>query len=298
MSTFKDPSRLFESEEAPRKLRLWLDRAHHDAPSAAEVKQIIRTVEALASAAAGVGPATRLGAPGAGGGGAPISLAGFRPLSAKTAMITLSAVGAGLALAVLVARHDSRSLSGSPRGRPDSVVSVASDTVEKPSVPQSLSNRAAANPAEEPTPREVRAQESPRPARASGVKSTSRAAARRDKPEPTASTTPEPAPSAASAAPKAAAPNTEEYRLLREARRALSTDPARALALAEEHASRFSGGMLGQEREAIAIEALSRLGRTGQASSRAQAFLRRFPNSPYRNRIERAVPHANAGAAP
>ena len=47
MTAFKDPPRLFEADEAPPELRTWLERAHHDAPSAAEVAQVVRAVEDL-----------------------------------------------------------------------------------------------------------------------------------------------------------------------------------------------------------------------------------------------------------
>jgi hypothetical protein len=81
----------------------------------------------------------------------------------------------------------------------------------------------------------------------------------------------------------------EEYALLRAARRALADDPARALQFTDQHRRRFTQGMLMQEREAIAVEALARLGRTSDVKVRAQAFFATFPSSPYRGRVERAV---------
>jgi hypothetical protein len=87
-----------------------------------------------------------------------------------------------------------------------------------------------------------------------------------------------------------------EYRLLRAARQALADRPARAMELVDEHARRFAHGMLAQEREAIAVDALVQLGREGQARARAQAFFVAYPSSPYRSRIERAV-GSLAGAA-
>src|SRR5262249_35835227 len=44
-----------------------------------------------------------------------------------------------------------------------------------------------------------------------------------------------------------------------------ATDPAKTLALAEEGHRRFSKGLLSHEREALAISALVRLGRTQEA---------------------------------
>jgi hypothetical protein len=92
---------------------------------------------------------------------------------------------------------------------------------------------------------------------------------------------PEPAPSGGVAA--------DEFALLRDARRAIVTQPERALNLAEQHAQRFPAGMLTQEREAIAIEALAKLGRDAQAQSRARIFLKAHPGSPYKPRIDAAL---------
>jgi hypothetical protein len=84
---------------------------------------------------------------------------------------------------------------------------------------------------------------------------------------------------------------TDEFRLLRAARQAVGDRPERALALTDEHAQRFPSGMLGQEREAIAIEALVKLGREAQAKARARSFVAAHPSSPYRSRIETAIGH-------
>jgi hypothetical protein len=93
--------------------------------------------------------------------------------------------------------------------------------------------------------------------------------------------------------------SVDEFRLLRAARQALAERPARALELTDEHARRFARGMLSQEREAIAVDALVQLGREGQARTRAQAFLGAYPSSPYRSRVERALGHAvGAGNKP
>ena len=103
-----------------------------------------------------------------------------------------------------------------------------------------------------------------------------------------------PAPEAASpepaAAPKSAAKPTppaqlSEAELLEQARSALRGDPARALARANEHRSRFPGGALVQEREVIAIKALRQLGRTAEADSRATAFAKAFPGSAFQRKL-------------
>jgi hypothetical protein len=74
--------------------------------------------------------------------------------------------------------------------------------------------------------------------------------------------------------------------LLERARQALATDPSRALALAQQHERLFPNGVLRQEREVIAIEALRRLGRSTQASERANQFETQYPASAHRRAVE------------
>jgi hypothetical protein len=81
--------------------------------------------------------------------------------------------------------------------------------------------------------------------------------------------------SAAAPAPDAAG----ELRLLESAQQALRDDPARALAIAEQHRRRFAHGEFAQEREMLAIDALMALGQRERAAARARAFARRYPNS-------------------
>ncbi len=65
--------------------------------------------------------------------------------------------------------------------------------------------------------------------------------------------------SGAPAQPAAAPPSPREGALLLEARRALGTDPARALALVRAHEREFPRSQLGRERARIAAEARQRL---------------------------------------
>jgi hypothetical protein len=67
------------------------------------------------------------------------------------------------------------------------------------------------------------------------------------------------------------------------------------LALAAEGDRRFAGGLFAQEREAIAIGALVRLGRHAEARTRAGAFLASYPRSAFAERIEKLT---GIGAAP
>jgi hypothetical protein len=101
------------------------------------------------------------------------------------------------------------------------------------------------------------------------------------------------APSASAGAnPRGAAarPAESEAELLERARAALASNPARALALTEQVRTRFPAGVLAQEREVIAIEALKRLGRSDEAARRAADFARRYPGSAYRKKLDTGRP--------
>ncbi len=78
----------------------------------------------------------------------------------------------------------------------------------------------------------------------------------------------------------------EEVRLLRQAKRALSDAPSEALRMAREHERRFGEGTFGQEREALAIEALHEIGQREEALRSLKRFRRRWPRSVYMRRIE------------
>lgn len=81
-----------------------------------------------------------------------------------------------------------------------------------------------------------------------------------------------------------------EGTLLTQAHEALLRgDPAKALATTAEHARIHPRGQLVQEREAIAIEALIRAGRSDEARRRASAFHQRWPTSSHRDRIDRLL---------
>jgi hypothetical protein len=83
--------------------------------------------------------------------------------------------------------------------------------------------------------------------------------------------------------------------LLREARASLPVDPAEALAFAARHRSEYPGGALSQEREMLAITALIKLGRSSEASARAERFRRSHPTSAYLRQLERLLPSGAAG---
>ncbi|HYQ31564.1 MAG TPA: hypothetical protein VER04_30245 [Polyangiaceae bacterium] len=84
------------------------------------------------------------------------------------------------------------------------------------------------------------------------------------------------------------APN--EAALLEQARRALSSSPSYALQLANQHRARFPNGVLTQEREVIAIEALRRMHRNADADQRAAGFSKAFPGSAHQRMVDEVVP--------
>jgi hypothetical protein len=113
--------------------------------------------------------------------------------------------------------------------------------------------------------------------------------------EPDLSLAPPPTPEAASAvgtaargapAPGSSAPKPPEMELLNAAQRALAANPAEALAKCDELARTYPRGMMVEERERIAIEALVSLGRRAEAERRAAAFHKSFPRSSYGPRLD------------
>jgi hypothetical protein len=125
----------------------------------------------------------------------------------------------------------------------------------------------------------------PPPAPRAVVPSASPAPAANEAPPP-AAVVPDLSGAAKSAARPAPVAPLSEAELLEQARRALKSDPSRALARANEHRGRFPGGALVQEREVIAIKALRQLGRTAEADSRADAFAKAFPGSAFQRKLK------------
>ncbi len=96
-----------------------------------------------------------------------------------------------------------------------------------------------------------------------------------------------------SAKPLAGTAAATELELVQRAQSALASDPARSLAITSEHERAFPSGEFVQEREVIAVEALSRLGRKEEALRRARALLQRYPRTPYAARIEMVLEEAH-----
>jgi len=87
------------------------------------------------------------------------------------------------------------------------------------------------------------------------------------------------------AAANAPSSSIEELRLLDLADAAVQGDPSLALRLTEQHARRYPGGLLRDERDVIEIAALVRLGRRDAAHSQASTFLRLHPGSAYAAKV-------------
>jgi hypothetical protein len=81
----------------------------------------------------------------------------------------------------------------------------------------------------------------------------------------------------------------EEAALIERARAALASRPSEALARTEEHAAQFPAGKLGMERELVAIDALSRLGRRAEARARAESLLARARGGLYEDRLHQLL---------
>ncbi len=103
-------------------------------------------------------------------------------------------------------------------------------------------------------------------------------------------------PRAAPVVPGHAVAPVENSRLAEEARAVLDAraelaggNPSAALRLLEAARVDFPHGSLGQERDALAVEALAASGQKDAASARAQAFLRRFPASPHASNVRRFI---------
>ncbi len=76
-----------------------------------------------------------------------------------------------------------------------------------------------------------------------------------------------------------------EMRFLSRARALLDEHPAEALAVLEQHRRAHPSGILREEREAFAVEALVSLERTAEAERRYYDFLRTYPSSAFATRL-------------
>lgn len=80
-----------------------------------------------------------------------------------------------------------------------------------------------------------------------------------------------------------------ELELLRRARADLASRPREAFRMTEQHRREYPQGVFVQERDALAIEALLRVGELKQARARAETFVRDYPSSPHAHRFREAL---------
>jgi hypothetical protein len=143
-------------------------------------------------------------------------------------------------------------------------------------------------PAPSPLPRPIAEREST-PSRAEANRPPRRAPAVDSAPIEPAPIEPPPAPVVV---PPTPAPPETEVALLQRAKGFVATDPRTALALVDEHAARYPNGMLEQEAEVIAVEALVAAGRATDAAERLSRFRAKFPKSAHLPHLESAVRHS------
>jgi len=269
MSTTTDPARLIADPGRPESERALLQLGADIAPPRdAEARVWLALVGAIGVPAA----------------------AGAADASTKTTTTTITAAKAeagltGVKIAAVVATLAALAalvalgsyLVGAVK-RPRSPVPVA--TAPAAGTPVQPAAVAAAPPVEDAPPPAEAAPSRPAPGTRRAV---------RDQLRPRAAAGP------ATPAPSPATRLREETTLIRDARQALRAgDAARALRVLDECRRLFPAGVLQQERERLAIEALIKDGRGAEASARAAAFLRKYPDSPHAGEI-RALNLGTAG---
>jgi hypothetical protein len=257
--------------DAPESLRQALGAAARG-PSHQELAQLARATEAALSGGGG-GTLTK----GAGGG---LSVPGVAALSKALALVA----GVGVATAVWMGKGPV-SLS-TPTRAPVDLRPAAADLRPAAAGPSRGSSVPAVAP-EGVVNREDRAPSADLTAvvPVTGAPAPMRSPSVRAVPAPRAlvETTAEP-PAPPTAAPLAGA--TDEVEILSQARALLAKSPDRALALARDHEARFPHGRLAQERDALVVQALRRLGLAAEARKADETFRARYPDSLYNRAVE------------
>lgn len=252
----RDPPRLAASTD--ELLRGALEAGKADLPSAAE----------LAALAAKLGPIVG-GGPGAPGGGSPAA-SGAGAMSGAAKLAAVVGLGAAVALggaAYLGAFSPAAPTSGSAIATASASASATASANATASASASAMANAMAN-----ASTTTSAMASATAGARAGTAASARVAIPSAAPSATAERTPEPL--------------EPEATLLGRAQDALRSDPARALALCERHARDYPGALLGQEREVIAVDALTKLGRTAEAKARARRFRDQHPSSSHLGRLK------------
>jgi hypothetical protein len=272
-----DPKRLIEeslSDDETRALRAGRGMAPPAGMDAAVLAAVLAKLGPLGSGPEGgagagsgavrsAGDAGSAGAGAAGTGGALASGAAAKTVPAG-AMIKAFALGGSLTVAVLVGHEVTSSEESAPVQPPEaSVVLVAPPPTAVASVHALLSPVLSSAPVATEAPRA--------PLRGNGG-------------APPAEVTAEEPPQEVYGA------RWESAQVARARAQLRAGQPSQALQTLSEIQARVPGGVLGQEREALAIEALAASGQRSEASRRAAAFLDRFPNSPHASRIQTFSP--------
>lgn len=229
---------------------------------AADVPDLLR--DALSAARADLPDPAKLASLSAG-----LKVAVSAPAAAAPSILSGALIGGALGVlvsgaAVLLPSRSEPPMVAPPP--PTEIVNLATSAVPAAPAPSSETS---------PVPVTTSAPRPPRPA-----------------PPPAASSAPAPLPPPSSPAPTARSDTppqgdlASEVYLLQRALRAMKTNPAEALSLTTELAARFPRGVLIEERESVAIQALAQLGRRAEASARAKRFVASYPRSAHWPRIE------------
>jgi hypothetical protein len=284
VSETKDPPRYrLAGSGASDAARALLDASRNEAPDAAQIARLAGRL--------------KLGAPSNGGGHGPSgaapqppSIHAPSPLTAQPAPVSLlpsMLIGASLALAVVFGmsvRDGSFGLTRTPQSASPALGAPVASTLPSTMLPAAPSSEPRSAAAESTSPLPASSPTAPgRRPEAAGSGATASTGSSVD---------------GANLAADPAATEAEaetEAQLLQRAQQALPGDPAKALALAEAHLTRFRGGNLAQEREVIAVSALVALGKTSEARSRAARFVQSYPRSAHRPGIEALLPEARPG---
>jgi hypothetical protein len=282
----EEPGRMHVDPDLDAELRATLEAARADRVDDERIERLALRLGPL------LGPP---GGGGGGGGGGPAKAAATA-IAAKGGGVIAAAKGLALVAALGAAGTFvwiERGPSGSEPPH-ETAPHETAQTTERPSAPASRPEATPTTeasseppPASEPSTRERleatrgSAQRSPRGVRTVHEEPRQQPA----EPAPTSTTSPPSTPPPTAAVADA----PMEISLVRGAMSTLESSPASALAQADEHARLYPHGALADDREVIAIDALVRLGRRGDAEERARRFRTDHPGSPSIRRIDRIL---------
>jgi TolA-binding protein len=290
----QDPKRLLEGGATPGGdgLRTLLEAGKSEGPTDRQLVMLAAKIGIVGglggagaggagSAGAGAGSAGGAGGAGAGGAGGAGAGAGAGAIGGKAAAGTVAAAKAAMAVKVIgaiavasVAGAGAVAVTRQPA--PSAPVGLVAKAAPSASPDAAANTATNANANDDTT--EEEAATAPADALDATVDTASSAGAR-----PAAHPS---APTVASADAKNEGPEAE-VKLVQRAQDALrASRPAEALALCNDHAKRFPNGMVAQECEVIAVEALVKTGRTEEARKRAARFKARFPGSASIRRLD------------